>query len=667
MSSKSISRREFIGKVGKTAAGVAATSLVGGKVFSMPYIKNSKISNKVLVLGLDGMDPYLLQQFVRRGTMPTFKKLMENGHFGQLATTMPAQSPVAWASFITGTNPGGNGIYDFVHRDAASFTPYLSTSRSYGSGKTLDVGSWSIPLAGGKVDLLRRGPTFWNYLTERGIPSSIYKIPSNFPVVPGDARMISGMGTPDLLGTYGTFTYFTDADVPGAERFSGGRVVKVTPRNHMVASSLEGPPNSLRTDGRPTKIDFKAYRDPQNETVRIEIQGHKLVMRKGEWSEWLPLKFDLLPMFSSVAGMVRIYVQEVHPYFRLYMSPINIDPMDSEIPIANPASYSQDLSQAIGRFYTQGFPEDTKTLSNGVFSSEEFLSQSKIVLQERLKAFDYEINNFHEGLFFFYVSSIDQNSHMLYRTMHPEHPLYEPDASDDVKDALHFFYRSMDDMLRQTMSKMDSDSTIIVLSDHGFAPFTREFHVSTWLVENGFTAVTDPDRYHESEFYDYVDWGRSKAFALGLNGIYINLYGREANGSIMPHEAEKIKKQIIAKLSEVRDPKTGKKVMRGVYDSRQIYSGPYLDIAPDIVVGYDRDYRISDEAVLGKFPETFFSNRVDKWSATHCIEPNVVPGVLLTNREVKSDKPGIWDLAPSILDKFGIEVPYEMDGRAILG
>jgi len=666
MSSKSISRRDFLEKVGKTAAGAAAVSLVGNKLFAMPHIKNTKIADKVLVLGLDGMDPNLLRQFVQRGTMPTFKKLMENGYFGQLATTMPAQSPVAWASFITGTNPGGNGIYDFVHRDPASFTPYLSTSRSYGASKTLDIGSWSIPLTGGKVDLLRRGPTFWKYLADHDIPSSVYKIPSNFPVQPSGTRAISGMGTPDLLGTYGTFTYFTDADVPGAENFSGGRVVKVTPENHMVRSSLEGPPNSLRTDGRPTKIDFTVCRDPREETVRIELQDHKLLMRKGEWSEWLPLKFELLPMFSSVAGMVRIYVQEVHPYFRLYMSPINVDPMDAEIPISNPSSYSEELSQAIGRFYTQGFPEDTKTLSNNVFSSEEFLSQSKIVLEERLKAFDYEINNFNEGFFFFYVSSIDQNSHVLYRCMHPEHPLYEPNASDDVKDALHFFYRSMDDMLRQTMSKMDSNSTLIVLSDHGFATFTREFNVSTWLVENGYTAVTDPDRYHESEFYDYVDWNKSKAFALGLNGIYINLYGREANGSVMPHEADKIKKEIVAKLSEVRDPATGKKMARGVYDTRQIYSGPYLDIAPDIVVGYDASYRISDESVLGKFPEKVFSDRVDKWSATHCIEPNVVPGVLLSNREVTSDKPGIWDLGPSILQKFGIEIPYEMDGKSIL-
>ncbi len=665
--SKAINRREFLGKTAKGVAGVAAASMIGSKLFSAPYIKNPKIANKVMVLGLDGMDPHLLRRFVQRGEMPTFKKLMESGHFGQLRTTLPAQSPVAWSSFITGTNPGGNGIYDFIHRDPVSFTPYMSTSRSFGSTKTWDIGSWSIPLQGGKVELLRRGPAFWYFLDQHDIPASIYKIPANFPVEATKTRGISGMGTPDLLGGYGTFTYFTDAEVPGSEHFTGGRVVKVQPIDHVVKSTLEGPPNSLRTDGRPTKIDFTVYRDPQEDTVRIELQGRKLLMKKGEWSDWIPLEFEVLPMFSSVSGMVRIFVQEVHPHFRLYMSPINVDPKDAEIPISNPVEYSQSLADGIGRFYTQGFPEDTKALTHGIFSSEEFLNQSKIVLEERLKAFDYEINNFDEGLFFFYVSSIDQNSHMLYRTMFPEHPLYEPDASPDVKDGVYHFYRAMDNLLKETMSKMDSNSTLMVLSDHGFAPFTREFHLSTWLVENGYTAVTDRDKYHESDFYEYVDWGRTQAFALGLNGIYVNLYGREANGSIMAHEADKIKKEIAAKLNEVRDPRTGRKIMRGVYDSRQVYSGPHLDIAPDIVVGYDRGYRISDEAVLGKFPQTLFSDRVDKWSADHCLHPDAVPGIFMTNKEVTRSDAGIWDLAPSILNQFGIEVPYEMDGRPILG
>nr|NIW80194.1 nucleotide pyrophosphatase [Calditrichia bacterium] len=242
--------------------------------------------------------------------------------------------------------------------------------------------------------------------------------------------------------------------------------------------------------------------------LKIDIQGYELILRQGEWSDWIPLTFEFLPMFSGVNGMIRIYAQEVHPNFRLYMSPINIDPMEAHVPISSPRTYSKELSEAIGRFYTQGFPEDTKALSHGVFSNEEFLAESKYVLDERLRAFDHEFSQFDDGLFFFYFSSVDQNTHVMWRDMDPTHPLYEPNASKEAKEAVYYFYRAMDDVLRRTLEKLDSRSTLMLLSDHGFAPFGREFHLSTWLVENGFTSLTDPENIHKSEFYDYVDWSK---------------------------------------------------------------------------------------------------------------------------------------------------------------
>ncbi|MBN1467042.1 alkaline phosphatase family protein, partial [candidate division KSB1 bacterium] len=408
------------------------------------------------------------------------------------------------------------------------------------------------------------------------------------------------------------------------------------------------------------------HRDPREPIVKITIQNLDIVLKQGEWSEWIPLSFALLPHFAAVHGMVRIYVQQVHPHFRLYLSPINIDPTDSELPIANPAGYSRELSDAIGRFYTQGFPEDTKALSHGIFTSEEFLQQSKYVLQERLKAYDYELNRFDKGLFFFYFSSLDQNSHVLLRTMDPGHPLYEPDASPDVKDAVYYFYQKMDDVLRQTLAKMDSRSSLIILSDHGFAPFTREFHLSTWLVDNGFTVVTDADKMFDSTFYDYVDWSKTKAFAMGLNSIYINLVGREKYGAIDPKEADKVKAELIARLEQVRDPATGRKVLVRAHDARQIYRGAQLASAPDIILGYAKDYRISDEAALGGFPRGTFGDRLDKWSADHCMDPSVVPGVFLFDRDINNSHPAIWDLAPTIIKSFGLQSPDDMDGKSLI-
>lgn len=621
-----------------------------------------------MVIGIDGMDPKLLRRFVAEGEMPTFKKLMEQGHFSELQTTMPPQSPVAWSSFISGTNPGGHGIFDFVHRDPKTFAPYLSTSRSYPAEKVVNIGGWEIPLKSGHVDLLRRGPAFWSVLEQNGIPASLYCLPANFPVQLGGAtKAMSGMGTPDLLGTYGTFTYFTDAVVPDADKFTGGRVVNVRPKNNLIQCVLEGPKNSMRSDGRSTALEFTVRRDPWAASAKVDIQGTDLVLTEGEWSEWIPIKYELMPMFAGVSGMVRLYLQQVRPEFRLYVSPINVDPMDPGLPICNPGGYSKELSEAVGRFTTLGFPEDTKALSHGVFTEDEFLGLSRHLLDERLAGYEYQLRNFKEGLFFYYFSSIDQNSHMLWKNMDVNHPLYQPGASEQTKGAIKYFYRRMEEVLKMALAKTDSRTTLMIMSDHGFAPFYREFNLSTWLVKNGFTALTDPSRMESMKYFDVVNWSKTKAYAMGINGIYINMAGRDKFGSVPPAQAAKVKREIIARLAQERDPQNGQPVIVGAYDTHKIYSGPFLAVAPDIVVGYQSGYRISDESVLGKFPKDLFSNRTDKWAADHCMDSSVVPGVLLSNKKVSAQKPGIWDLGPTIIKAFGLEVPKEMDGKPIFG
>ncbi len=662
---KKITRREFITRSAKAAAGITAASQLGNKLFAAPMIINTKRDDKVFILGIDGMDPGLLRLFIQKGMMPNFKKFVKNYTFSNLRTTLPPQSPVAWASFISGANPGVHGIYDFIHRDPAQFIPFLSTSRTYSPENKINIGSWSIPLKSGKVELLRKGPTFWSPLEKHDIPVWLYKLPANFPVTEGKAKQISGLGTPDLLGTYGTFTLFTDNTIDNLETISGGRVVNVQSQDHQFQCKLEGPTNPLHKKESTSSVTFNVTRDPWEETIKIDIQGRQLILEKGEWTTWIPVEFKLLPLFATVHGMVRFYVQNVHPYLHLYVSPINVDPLKPDSPLCNPSGYSRELAAGLGRFYTQGFPEDTKALSNGIFSDEEFLIQSKAVMKERLEAFDYQLNRFHKGLFFFYFSSIDQNSHMMLRTMNPSHPLYDPDASPDVINAVSYFYKAMDRVLAQTLSKMNSRSTLFILSDHGFSPFTREFHLSTWLVENGFTAVTDKNQYHKSIFYDYVDWQHTKAYALGLNSIYLNLYEREIHGSVLPDERNKIVEEIIHKLNQVRDPKTGHKIVVSAYDTKTIYSGPQLKVAPDIIIGYAQGYRISDDSVLGKFPLKIIGDRTDKWSSDHCMHPAVVPGVLLCNREIKKNSPALWDLAPSIMERFGFSPHPLMDGKSI--
>jgi predicted AlkP superfamily phosphohydrolase/phosphomutase len=632
-----------------------------------PFLRNNKLARKAIVLGMDGLDPVLVRRFVDEGKMPTFKRLMGRGHFGTLRTTMPPQSPVCWASFISGTNPGGHGIFDFVHRDPATFTPYLSTSRSFGSDSQISLGSWSIPLSSGRVDLLRKGPALWEPFEANDVPATIFQVPANFPVIgKGKTRAISGMGTPDLCGTYGMSSYFSDTPVPDSDEFTSVRVARVRLQGHKARAKLVGPPNAFKSTNEPVEIDFTVTRDPTERVLRIDIQDRKFILKQGEWSDWIPLRFEFIPYFASVSGNVRFLAKEVHPGFKLYVSPIQIDPLHPSMPISNPAGYSAEVAEAIGLFHTQGLPADIKALSYGVLSDEQYWEQAKTVLAESERALDFELGRLDEGLLFFYFSSPDQNEHMMWRNMDPTHPLFDPGAKPEVQDAVSFVYRRMDDALNRALARVDGTTLLMVMSDHGFAPFTREFHLSTWLVEQGYTAVQDKQTYHDARFFECVDWGRTQAYALGINGLYLNLKGREKQGSLRPEDGDRVKREIIRKLERVTDPSTGRPVVMKAYDAAEIYSGPFTALAPDILVGYHPGYRSSDEAVLGKFPEGVLRDRNDKWAADHCMDPRAVPGTLLTNWRCTGADPALWDLAPSIIRAFGLPVPEGMTGRPLL-
>jgi len=656
-------RREFLGKL---AGGIAGMALGGVHSFAKaggPYIKKGGKANKVIVLGLDGMDPKLLTRFAREGAMPNFKQLIKKGGFKPLGTSLPPQSPVAWSNFITGMNPGGHGIFDFIHRDPVNFIPYLSTTQIQGSSRELNIGNWVIPMGGGKVELLRKGPAFWKFLEERDIPATIFKIPANFPPVECKSKTISGMGTPDLLGTYGTFSYYTDFPPENADEFSGGNVYPIKLENDQCTAKLIGPANSLRKDRQEAAIAFTVFRDSGNHVAKIVLQGHEIILNQGEWSSWINVDFEMIPYLQNLFGICRFFLKEVHPHIKLYVTPINIDPANPSMTICTPEDYSGKLCEAVGPFYTQGFPEDTKALSNGVFDDEEYLVQANMVLSERIRLFEHEFNNFSDGLFFFYFSSIDQNSHMLLRTMDENHPLHNSGASPQVKGAIKNFYKTMDNVLKQTMRKVDNNTTLIVLSDHGFAPFYKEFHLSTWLVENGYTKLLDPTRQDEGEFFDNVDWSKTKAYAMGINSLYINQRGREFDGAVDPAAMPQLVDEIKSKLEAQVDPDNGQKVVAKAYKPQEAYSGKCVDQAPELIVGYHPGYRISDTATLGKFPKKIIESRKDKWSADHCMDPRAVPGVLLSNKRITKESPALEDLASTILQEFGIEHPTEIEKK----
>lgn len=627
--------------------------------------KADSSAKKVIVIGFDGMDPQLLSQYMSEKRLPNFSKLAETGDFKELGTSNPPQSPVAWSNFITGMNPGGHGIYDFIHRDPNTMLPKSSTTESVAAGRTVKVGKWILPISGGEVKNLRQGRAFWNYLEDHNIPTTVFRVPGNFPAVESKGHTLSGMGTPDLAGTFGTFSFYTDDPPPNRNDIAGGVVYPIRISNNTFESKLVGPKNTFLENEPDATVPFKVWVDPEYNTAKIEVQDVQIVLQEKEWSDWVQVSFELIPYLQSVSGICRFYLKEVHPNLKLYVTPINIDPADPALPISTPEDYAKELYQHCGNFYTQGMPEETKALSWDVFDYDDFLSQSDNVLQERLLLFNYVLDSFEDGFLFFYFSSTDLNAHMLYNMIDPDHPTYEIAQSRKYAEVIPTIYENADAVVGKLMERIGANTTLIVMSDHGFAPFRRAVHLNTWLKNEKYMTLINESKQAESQFLLNVDWAKTQAYSLGFNALYLNLVNREQSGIVEPEEKEMLLRGITEKLLALRDPKNGNQVIHRIYRAEEIYSGGKLENAPDLVIGYNRGYRASWETTIGSLPLEWIEDNLDRWSGDHCMAAELVPGVILSNKKLDSESPMLYDLAPTILAEFGIAKPDGMVGKTL--
>ncbi|NOY38668.1 MAG: hypothetical protein GXO95_00030 [Nitrospirae bacterium] len=488
-------------------------------------------SKKVLILGFDGMDPVLLEKYMEEGLMPNFKRLANEGDFKPLTTSMPPQSPVAWSNLITGMNPGGHGIFDFIARDPKNYLPYLSTSKTTGGESTLKLGDWIIPFSKAETLLLRKGKAFWEILDDNNIPATVVKIPANFPPNKTGAKTLSGMGTPDILGTYGTFTFFTTRKIDDKAEVTSGKAVNIDFTNNSVKTKLTGPHNPFRADNAETGIELEITIDPENPVALIQVDNNEILLKEGEWSDWAKVEFKFAPL-QSLTGICRFYLMKVRPDFELYVSPINIDPFNASTPISTPADYSAQVAEEIGYFYTQGMPEDTKALDQDFLHNDDFLELSEFIKNERIRMLDMELKRFDSGLLFVYFPTTDPVQHMFWRNIDKKHPAYNPKEAAEYSDTIKNTYKAMDAILENAVKKIDDNTTLIVLSDHGFGSFRRYFHLNTWLKENGYINFADKKLNSSGAFFENVDFKQTRAYALGFNGIYINLRGREGIGIV---------------------------------------------------------------------------------------------------------------------------------------
>jgi predicted AlkP superfamily phosphohydrolase/phosphomutase len=456
------------------------------------------------------------------------------------------------------------------------------------------------------VEMRRKSEPFWKILGRHAIHSTILRVPVTFPPEAFEGRQLSAMCTPDLLGTQGTYSRFTSP-----------------------TGAITGPEGA--------QIPFRIH------ASHIEIQGesHPLTLR--EYTPWIRLKF------GRVHGIVRFLLNHAGPDVDLYVTPVQIDPENPALPISHPAFYAIYLAKLLGSYSTLGLAEDTSAFNEGAINGAEFLAQAKLIQQEREAMFFSALDNTRRGVVACVFDTTDRVQHMFYG---------QPDVIEPL-------YCDMDRIVGQAMQHVDADTAIFVLSDHGFCAFRRSVNLNSWLHREGYLNL-QPGRTESGEYLEGIDWSRTRAYTFGLGGVYLNLKGRESQGIVSREEASTLKNELVTKLAGLPDEQTGETAIDSVYQATDIYRGPYLDAAPDLIVGYAAGYRAAWDAATGHVNSTVFSDNNKAWCGDHCVDPPLVPGVLFSNLTITSDDPGIEDLAPTALSLFGVSAPAWMEGRTFL-
>jgi predicted AlkP superfamily phosphohydrolase/phosphomutase len=620
-------------------------------------------THRVIILGLDGLDPTLARRWMDEGHLPHFKALAEQGSFHELATSFPAMSPVAWSCFATGVDAAKHNIFDFLGRDLRTHMPILSSTDIRPPTRTLKLGRYELPLNKPTLRLLRRSKTFWRLLGENFVPCHVLRVPITFPPekVPNGA-LLSAMCVPDLRGTQGSFTLFT-TDAARAATMEGGTVIVLKREGTALTGEIPGPANPITREHALMTLPFRL--EPTTEGgATLLLEKKKFALRPGEFSDWVTLTFRP-GLGQKVRGIVRFRVMASTPEFDLYMTAINLDPESPAMPISEPGFFAQYLARLNGPYATLGLAEDTWALNERVLDDEAFLDYAWKIHDEREKMWFNSLRKNRRGLNLVVFDATDRIQHMFFRTVTPDHPANRAGASERHRDAMLDLYRRADDLLARTLKFVDERTVLFVLSDHGFKPFKRGINLNAWFLQNGYMAGKNGGGV--GRYFEGVDWPRTRAYTFGLGGVFLNVKGRETDGAVAAgDEYRALKAELIEKLSGLRDPATGEAGIGPVYDGAEVFRGPYRDQGPDLVIGYNPGYRTSWDGAVGAGGGAVFEDNTKAWSGDHCMDPMAVPGVLFCNRKLATDYPSLMDIGPTTLALFGVKRPEYVDGCDLL-
>lgn len=630
-------------------------------LFKRRHISKHIKAKRVIIIGFDGLDPLLCQRFIDEGKLPNLASLATSGTFKPLATTTPSISPVAWSTFATGVNPGKHNIFDFFTRNPKNYQPVLSSALISSSKRRKRLGPFSFTVPKTTVSLLRKSTSFWKILGESKIFSTILRVPITFPPEKFYGACLSAMCAPDLRGTQGSFTLLTSH--PKGEVPQKGTVIHFTVSEKRFTTEIPGP--DLPTDGKshPVNLAVEGIIDQTEGTVTLVLGDEKLELRQGVYSPWTPLCFKAGR--KTIHGIARFLVTAISPQLQIYITPINIDPKLPSLPISHPFYYSICLAKQHGPFATLGLSEDTWALNENIIDETAFLTQTYDICQERETAFLDCLTKTHDGLLTNVFDTTDRIQHMFFRYLDQDHPANLGKDMTLHQNAIREAYERSDRLVGKVVSTISDKDLLLIISDHGFKTFKWGVNLNTWLWQEGYLVLKEGTAPGAEWFAD-VDWTKTRAFAFGLAGIFINTQGREKQG-IVRQGAEKqtLLLELKNRLEGLIDPiRTARPIRRALLASQEL-SGPYTKDAPDIFPGYDEGYRASWNSAIGKISDQIIEPNRKCWSGDHCLDRDLVPGVIFSNWLIEEDNPALVDMAPTILNIFGIQKPKFQDGRVL--
>ena len=658
----------------------------------------SRFTQKLVIIGFDGMDPDLVREWMDGGQLPTFQKLAHQGGIYPLQTTHSPESPTAWASFATGVNAGKHNIYDFLVRDTNTYFPDLGMVRREPPKFLFNYFPRSRP----RVISTRGGTSFWVTAGEAGVRSSILTVPVTFP--PEDVRngeLLSGLPLPDIRGTMGTFSFYA-TDLSRYEEGNtemGGILRRLVMDGDVARTELVGPPNpivrqqiqALRSKGsaltaedRKTIAGLEEQEDIRlplairwnrsAKTATVDIDGQTIELEQGKVSRWVDLEFRI-NFLIRLHGMAQLLLMNADNELQLYVSPVNWKPDDPPVPMSYPEAFAGELFDKLGYYRTLGWAEATWPLNEGRMTEDQFLEDSDRAFDDRAQVILDRIDSRNWDVLVGVIETTDRVQHMMWRLRDPKHPMYDAAVAAKHGDAIARIYRRADTFIAEVLEHLEPGTRLMIVSDHGFHSWRKAVNLNTWLVQQGYMVVQGQqpgekkleDLFGGGEFWENVDWSRTRAYAMGLGQIYFNLRGRESKGIVSPGaEAKALADELSARLQTMVDPADGSRIIRAVYHRDDIYSGEYIGNAAELQVGMEDGYRVSWQTTLGGSPQGIVYDNMKKWSGDHGgYDFATTAGVLIATMPINTQSPSIMDIAPTVLTFFGVPVPAYIDGKPL--